>query len=256
MFDIGILLQRAGKVAAENSPVILTALGVTGVVSTAVLAAKGAFRSAEVIREAQDEEDSREKGHPFTTKEKLNLTWKLYIPAVISGGMTITAIICSNRISDGRTAAVATAYTFVEKNLAEYQRKTKEKLGEKKESAMRDELQEERFKQRDREQVVIITGVGKTNCWDDWTGRPFISDQETIRKAVNDFNEEVIKDGYGSLTQFYSLLNLPQVSQSDDIGWSCDRLLDVRYTSILEDGIPYLCVEFRTHPTLRFASMH
>jgi hypothetical protein len=252
MIDIGPLLKQAGKVVAKNSPAILTAIGVTGTISTAIFAARGAFQAADVLRGAQEEHDQEEKSHPFDTKEKLSLTWKLYIPAAISAGMTVGAIIFANRISDKRAAVAASAYAFVEKQFTDYQRKTKEKLGDKKEKAMRDELAEDNFRARDLRQQIIITGKGSTNCFDSWSNRSFQSDMQTLRKAVNDFNCQVIADDFGSLTEFWSLIGLSPTDQSDNIGWTPDRLLELKYTSVLEDDEPHLCVTFVTRPRLRF----
>lgn len=254
MIDIGPLLKQAGKVVAKNSPAILTAIGVTGTISTAIFAARGAYQARDII---VNEETARSVStepdfEPLDTKDKFNLTWKLYIPAAISAGMTVGAIIFANRISDKRAAVAASAYAFVEKQFTDYQRKTKEKLGKNKESAMRDELAEDQFRERDLRQQIIITGKGSTNCYDSWSNRSFQSDMQILRKAMNDFNCQVIANDYGSLTEFWSMIGLSPTDQSDNIGWSPDRLLELKYTSVLENDEPHLCVTFATRPRLRF----
>lgn len=260
MFDIGILLKQAGKVAAKNSPAILTSLGVTGVVTTAVLAAKGAFKSAgEIVTEEAEraikveaEEITAEEAE-LSKKDMFDLTWQNYVPAAVVGAATIGAIICAHTIADRRVAAAAAAYTFVEKSFKDYQEKTKEKVGEKKEQAIRDETAEDRFKKRDREKTIVYeSGRGTVRCWDSWSNTAFLSDMQEIKSAVNNFNSQVIADDFCSLSVFWSYLGLSPTDQSDNIGWTSDRLLELQYTSVLEDDLPHLVITFATRPRLRF----
>ncbi|AXQ61283.1 hypothetical protein SEA_LIBERTYBELL_42 [Streptomyces phage LibertyBell] len=261
--DISPLLKQVGKVAAKNSPAILTALGVTGTITTAILAAKGAFKSAGdiVAEEAEralkvEAEELTPEDAAMTRQDKFNLTWKNYVPAAIVGAATIGAIICSHNIADRRAAAAAAAYTFVEKSFKDYQDKTKTKIGEKKERELRDELAQERF---DRRPVrpVIITGKGNTLFYDAWSGRTFYSDMQAFQKAVNQFNSDIIGSGYGSLSEFWSLLGLDPTQQSDNIGWPSERILEYTITSVITaDDEPAISYEFSTRPTLRFDCLH
>ena len=88
--DLSALFKHAGKVAAENSPAILTAVGATGVFTTAFLAAKAAFASVDILRDAEaakrDEplaadETETSVSEGLTRKEQVGLVWKLYVPA-------------------------------------------------------------------------------------------------------------------------------------------------------------------------------
>jgi hypothetical protein len=260
MFDIGILLKQAGKVVAENSPAILTGIGVTGVVTTAVLAAKGAFKSAgEIVAEeaelalkVESEEITPDEAE-MTKKDMFDLTWKNYVPAFITGIATVGVIICAHNIADRRVAAAAAAYTFVEKSFKDYQDKTKEKVGEKKEREIHDEVVEKRFRERDRSRPIIYSsGRGNTNCFDSWSGRQFKSDMQEIQKAINNFNAQVLADDFVSLSVFWSYLGLDPTDQSDNLGWTPDRLLAVKFTCVLEDDEPHLCMTFNPGPKLQY----
>ena len=68
----------------------------------------------------------------MTVKETFKLTWKLYLPVALSTVASIPCIVMSNKVSNKRYAALATAYTISEAALQEYQEKTKEIVGEKK----------------------------------------------------------------------------------------------------------------------------
>ncbi len=76
------------KALKSNSPEILTALGVSGVVTTSYLVGKASFKAAQHLGEGP--------AGP-TIKEKAKETWKLYIPAGISGVLTVGCIIGASK---------------------------------------------------------------------------------------------------------------------------------------------------------------
>lgn len=272
--DLSALFKQAGKVAAENSPAILTAIGVSGTLTTAYLAAKAAFTSVDVLREAEEtkqaeflgdalrevEEGPEPQGvqnikpEPLNRKEQFEAVWHLYVPAAISAGMTITAIVFSNRISDKRTAAVAAAYTFAEKNFKEYREKTVAKMGKKKEQEVRDEVAQEGVtKNPPRNNEVFIIPDGNVLCRDAYSGRYFLSDMEALRKAENDMNWEILNDGYASLSDWFHHLGIETTSESDQLGWNNDTQFELEYsTALTEKNKPCIVVTFRPGPIPRF----
>lgn len=277
--DLGILFKKAGKVAAENSPAILAALGVSGTLTTAYLAAKGAFKSAEDICEANHEKyeefqskqneasDSAEtqvihdemNGGALTTREAFDLTWKNYIPAAASAALTISAIILAVRVQERRNAALAAAYTTVEKSYAEYRAKNIEKNGKNKDQAVKDAVAQDNVDRLDlRRTPIIITGKGDTMCIDGWSGRPFSSSRNIIDKAVNEFNRTLNNNDFASLSEFWALLGLDPTSDSDYIGWSRESgLLELDWSgAIAKDDEPALYYTFKTMPTDRFQSAY
>ena len=65
MTSISDLLTNSGKILSRNSPAILAAAGVTGVIGTAYLAAKGSFKAARVLAEEPEELTPREKSRNY-----------------------------------------------------------------------------------------------------------------------------------------------------------------------------------------------
>lgn len=269
--DLSALFKRAGQVAAEKSPAILTAIGVTGTLTTAYLAAKAAFASVEVLKEAEeaaraeffgDQTDAEGKVvevefEGLTFGEQFEAVWKLYTPAAASAAMTVAAIICAGRVSDRRAVAMASAYSVVEKNFKEYRAKTTSKIGKKKEQEIRDEIAQERVDRHPTSRTeTILTKDGTQMCYDPWSDRYFTSDVETIRSAVNDFNAKVINESYASLSEFWHMIGLGPTKNSDRIGWSTDALLDVDYSFPTVNGNPVCYVDFRVEPTTRYADFH
>lgn len=253
------LLKRSEKFAADNSPAILTALGVTGSLTTAYLSGKASFRAAELIRAKEGLYDVNNfDSKRLETKERVQLVWKLYIPAAGSAVLTTAAIITANRIGSRRAAAMAVAYSMSEKAWNEYKDKVVEKIGESKERSVRDELAQDRVNANPvGVNQVIITGGGDVLCYDCYTGRYFTSDMETLKKAQNDLNYQVLNNYYASLTDFYSLIGLSRTTTSDDIGWNSDKLLELTFsTTMSDDDRPCLAMTFSVEPIRDFHRVH
>lgn len=264
MFDLSVLFKRAGQVAAENSPAILTAIGVTGTLTTAYLAAKGALKASEALKEAEaakrDEplgEDEVGGSEGLTTQEKIEVTWEHFVPAAMSAAMTVAAIICSNRISDRRTAALASAYSVVKESYTEYQAKTAEKVGPKKAQEIKDDVAAEMVKRHPiRTTEIIMTGNGATLFFDRWSGRYFSSDIESLRGAVNDFNQQLIHDTYCSLNEFWDRAGLDTTVGGSYLGWNTDQMLEIDISWITLNGERVANVDFRYPPISKYDYTH
>jgi hypothetical protein len=189
-------LRRVEKLVADNSPTLLTALGVTGTISTAVLAVRATFQAADLIYNERDRQDLMELGHPLDRKEEFQLVWKVYIPPVASGVVTIVCIIMANRIGHRRAAAVAAAFTVSQEAFEKYREKVVEKIGDKQERAVRDDVAQDQVRKDPPSREVIITGNGTVLCRDAFSGRYFESNVETISKAINDLNQQILGIGY------------------------------------------------------------
>jgi hypothetical protein len=193
------------------------------------------------------EEETKYRGlsaEPFTPKENFETVWKLYVPAVGSGLLTITAIIGANRIGTRRAAGVAAAFTLSEKAYSEYREKVIEKLGANKEQAIRDEVAQDRVNRISGSREVIITGTDVL-CMDGYTGRYFQSSMEELKRAQNAVNKEVINNSYASLSDLYNELGIPKTNVSDEVGWNVEHMLDMKFTAtISEDGRPCIFVSY------------
>jgi hypothetical protein len=251
--DFGVIISRFRRVTADNAPTILTAVGVTGAVTTAIFAGKASFKAAEVLH---NEALSRKKFDvpPIENKEIVPLVWKLYVPAIGTGIITVVSIIAANHISVRRASALASAYTLSQEAVKEYKSKVLDKIGEKKEQAVRDEIAQDRVN-NNPPGAWILVGTDVL-CLDLHSGRYFDSDMEKIRAAVNDTNFQIIRDDSASLTDFWERLGLARTTESDEIGWNTDKQLEVRYASALVDGKPCLTIEFTTTPLRGYYKHH
>lgn len=249
MLSLSNLAKKAARALSDNSPLILTALGVTGTITTAYLTGKASFRAADMIAEAEIDSDR----NYMNAREKVELTWKLYIPAATTGLLTVTCIIFANRIGTRRAAAMAAAFTISERAFEEYKSKVIEKLGEKKEQAVRDEIAQERVNRDPVDSRQVILAGGSVLCYDSYTGRYFLSDMETLRKAQNDVNEQITHDHYASLTDFYERIGLPATQVSEEVGWNLDKFLELHFSTTLSSkGEPCLVVSFEVSPARNY----
>ena len=241
------VLKTAEKLFVDNSPAILTAVGVTGTVATAILTGKATYDS--VVDEFMDGYETSEWQNDIaqinTTKKRIKRHWKRYIPAMGTGVLTIAAIVGANRIGTRRAAGLAAAFSLSERAHAEYKERVVEKFGDKQERAVRDELAQERVSRNpegSREIIIVGTDV---LCFDAFSGRYFQSSMETLKKAENDVNFMILNNTYASLTDFYDLVGLAKTSSSDEVGWNVSTPFKLHLTTTLStDGRPCISVDY------------
>lgn len=250
--------RKAEKLVTDNSPLLLTAIGVTGTITTAYLAARGGMRAQAILEDERVARSIRRKaGEPeivLNRKEKFELVWKLYIPAVSTATFTCAAIVCANRIGTRRAAAVAAAYSVSEKAFVEYRDKVIEKIGEKQEKEVRDEIAQDRVRRMPPSNEVMITPTydGQVLCLDTFSQRYFMSDMQTLRKAQNDINAQVLHSDSATVTDYYNAVGLEPTAISDEMGWNSDKMLELHFSSTLTEHkgseVPCMVVDFATMP--------
>ena len=239
------------KLVSDNSPVILTAIGVTGTITSVYLAVKATFKAAEVIQAEKEKPLGYIKPKhltPFDNKTKFKLVWKLYVPTAVTCGMTCGCIIAANYIGTRRAAALATAYSLSEKAVAEYKTKVIEKMGEDSEKEVRDEIAQEHVTETAHKSEVLFVS-GEVLCHDGPSGRYFMCDKETLRRAQNDVGYEILHSDYATLSFFYKKVGLEPTSTSDEFGWNSENPCELLFsTTETPDGRPCLSYDFSVVP--------
>lgn len=259
--DISRLLGRVGKVVIDNSPTILTSVGVVGTLSTAYLAARAGFEASDMIRlkEASDaergivERDQRER-----TKERVKLVYKLFIPAAGVGTASVICIIAANRVGASRAAGLAAAFTITERSLEEYRAKVVEKIGEKKEGVIRDEIIQDRITKNWDDSIEVYGHTQASIFYDKFSDRYVYSTTEGVRAAVNDLNQIVLQQGYATASDFYDAMQMPAPPWSHEVGWNSDnRLMEPRFSAHLTPaGMPVNAFEFDVDPVRNYLRFH
>lgn len=237
----------------KHSPEILTGVGIAGMIGTTVMAVKATPKAVALIDERKKEEGLEEL-HPI---EVVKTAWKCYIPAAITGAASIACLIKAVSINTRRNAALVTAYNLSKNALEEYHEKVKETIGEKKEKIIHDQIAQDRLEKNPVQSgEVIVTERGTTLCYDAVFGRYFISDMDTIKRAMNEVNRNIFGgcEMYASLNDFYDELGLDPIDIGYELGWnSDDKCLEVLFSScIAKDGRPCLVISYNIAPKYNF----
>lgn len=229
----------------KNASTILTCVGVTGVVATAVLTAKGATKASELIRE-------KEKETELTKVEKVKVAWKPYIPAILTGAATITCIFGANVLNKRQQAALASAYALLNTSYNEYRKKVEELYGEEVDTHITKEIVKDKY-----------TGDGTLSddnnklFYDEFSGRYFEASMADVLKAEYEINKQIAEWGSAYLNDFYEQVGLPTADYGDHLGWSACGLYEMYWnqwlnfeheTVVLDDGLECIIISFMEEP--------
>lgn len=250
MFDV--IVKKATHLVEDNKTTILTGIGVAGTITATVLSGRAGWKAAYKISYADHDRfnDPKDERNELDTREKLLLVAPDFIPAVGTCALTVTAIIFANRLSARETAAMAAAYGLSDKTFQEYKEKVQEKLGQNKETALRDEIAQERIDNNPPTgRDVIITGNGDVLCYDVLTDRFFRSTVESIKRAENEVNAEILNHDMVSLSRFYEEIDLKATPYSDSVGWNLENRCDIEISTVLStDKQPCISLDFKRWP--------
>lgn len=254
MSKFAVLAKAAEHFVKDNSPTILTGVGVVGTVGTAVLAGKASWAAGHMVSEQEvifSPDNTEATTYTYDRMSNLSrakLVWKLYIPATACGAATVTSIILANRIGLKKTAALAAAYAITDKAYTEYKDKVVEKFSQKKHEEIKADIAQDHVN-RDQPSATIIVGTGKVLCKDLYSGRYFESTVETLKKAQNDINYNILHSDYATLTEFYDKIGIEPTSSSDYLGWNTEKQLEIDIsTAMTDDGRPVITFDFATVP--------
>ena len=239
------------KFLGKHSPEILTGIGVTGMITTTVLAVKATPKAIMLIECKKDELETEK----LTVVETVKAAWKPYVPAAVLCVASVTCIVGASAVNYKRNAALATAYAISERTLVRYRDKVIETFGEKKEKEVREKVAQDEVNNNPvSNSQVIITAKGNTLCMDSISGRYFKSDMDKINKAINEINRQMTYQQYVSLNEFYYELGLEGIATGSLLGWNLDDgLLEIDYSTCLaEDGEPCLVINYSVVPKYDF----
>lgn len=250
--NLANLVSNTRQFANKHSPEILTGIGIAGMITTTVLAVRATPKALELLEEKKNEDWVDE----LSPLEVVKTAWRPYVPAAVTGIASVACLIGASSVNAKRNAALATAYKLSETALTEYREKVIETIGEKKEKTVRDKVAEERVKKNPvSKSEVIVTNNGTTLCFDPISARYFKSSIDKIKRAENELNKQMLHDisGYVSLNEFYDELGLDHTSVGDDLGWNVDRLIDISFSSQLNDnGEPSVVLDYLVAPKYDF----
>lgn len=245
------LIKSTQKSIKKHSPEILTGIGIAGMIASTIMAVRATPKALQLIEEKKEETQR----HSLTVMDTIEASWKCYVPATVTGVMSVICLIGASSVNLKRNAALATAYTISETAMREYKDKVVETIGTKKEQEVRDAIAKDHIEKNPiSKRDVVVTNKGNTLCYDTFSGRYFKSDIETIKKIVNELNRRLLNEDYLSLNEFYYELGLDGTYIGDRVGWRVDNgLIEVNFSAQLaEDGTPCIALAFINAPNYEY----
>ena len=205
----------------KHSSTILTVVGATGVIGTAILSAKATPKALELKKEAE-----LQKGEKLTYLETIKAGWKPYIPAALVGFSTIICIFSANYLNAKNQASLMSAYALLDSSLKEYRNKVDEVYGEGADANIKREVVKSKYDE------TMEIEEGKSLFFDYQSSQTFVSTMEEVVSATNAFLESFHNKGYACLNEYYDYLGLEYTDYGFQLGW-----FDI------ENNDPYNCSE-------------
>lgn len=245
------------KEILKNKKLILTISSCIGVIGTALLTHIGTKRAIKKLPNTD-----------ISLKEEAKLTWKCYVPCIVVGTATVSAIIFNQKLTSEQIASILASAGLTSELLREYEAKTKEIVGEEKFNEIR------RAVAKDHEDGVVLAVVppiyseGLISCnddiepggeelfFDEWSKTWFRSTKAAVRMAEYHLNRNFHLGGFASLKQFYEFLGLPAIPyEFDHCGWGFEFIeggcywIDFEHTmAVRDDGEEYTIISFTWAP--------
>lgn len=184
----------------------------------------------------------------------------VYIPTVVSMGLSTACTIGALKVKSQQNAALAAACTLSETALRTYQNKVVETIGAEKEQEICEAVALDKMA-KSPEPAVIPNAKGikmddisydqRVKCWESLSGNYFWTTRNAIERAINGVNKQLLSDFRVTENDLFDYLGMEHNRNGDLLGWDTDTTMEVEtfYASKLdEDGMPCLVLDYRTSP--------
>lgn len=190
----------------NNPQILITGLGIAASVATAITSGKAHAKAVTADNGASD------NLLDFTKRN-----WMTYVPAAVSLGVTIFAIISLHNVTYKKYQALAAAYSISQMNVSELRKNVAETVKVIKEGG---KPADKKAAQKELPAgSMVLFGDEEVLCKDAITGRTFRSTPEKIRQYCNNISEDLIGFGPCPLNDFYSQIHVGEVNIGDELGW-------------------------------------
>ena len=215
-------MNKAQLFLKAHSPTILTVIGSTGVVITAVLAVKGTPKALKLIEEAK-----MTKGDELTVGETVQVAWKPYIPAAISCVSTILCIVGANYLNIQKQKNLMSAYMLLDNAFKEYRNRVSERYGE--------EVDEEFSHDLVRNQLEEMEGTYTETLFFEFNSmRFFEANIHKVLQAECKAKIQFEQCEHLTLNEYYSYLGIGPSPYGEAMGWSKYQMQTEEHVDDLE----------------------
>jgi hypothetical protein len=234
----------------KHSSTILTVVGATGVVATAVLSVKATPKALILLEDAK-----KEKGEELTPVEIVKVAWKPYIPAVVAGASTIACIFGANILNTKNQASLMSAYALLDQSYKEYRNKVIELYDKEADLKVKSEMANSRFDEN------MELDENKLLFFDYQSMQFFEATMEHVMQAECAFKELLHTRGYACMNEYYEMLGIPGIPEGSQLGWfdtenidpyGCEEL-EFEYQKVVkEDGRELWIIDTNLPPTVDY----
>lgn len=248
--NFNTVVKAVGLTLGKYAPQILTGIGIAGF-GTAIIFMHQAAPAAKDIVFKEKYERKVEK---LPWQDTLKLTWKLYIPTVTMVAISTACIIGGQYIVHKRLAAMTAAYVTVADAATKYQNKVKELVGPTKEAKIHEEVAKDEVNEIPESQFEKAQSIdgGEDYFVDELSGRVFKSDLDKIKKAVNEFNYQLLNEMFCTVNDLYNWIGLERIDLGEVVGWNIDKgMVEFKYDTVLRGDKPVVVIRPAAYPEAR-----
>lgn len=236
-------LGRQSLMIQKNSPTLLFAGGIVGMVGSTVLACRATLKLEEVLEKGQSDlrvakslADSKPEEYPENEHQRDTAiiylrsgasVAKLYAPSVILGAASVAMLTKSHNMLTERNAALTAAYVALDQGFKEYRHRVIEKYGEEQDRNFLYDAQEVEIKEEGKKPKKELRAGSHfvspyarffDECSTSWSpdkehNRLFISCQQNFA------NDLLHSRGHLFLNEVYTMLGLDHTRSGAVVGW-------------------------------------
>ncbi len=221
-------VNKLTNVLTENSPTILTVFGCIGLVTTVGLTIKATINATRIVDEHKEEIDKMPQKR-YKAAEAVRLTWKCYVPVVVTGGASLGCIIGANSINLKRNAALVATYVATEDKLKSYENRILDTRVKKDQTG--DSSTEEKSGK-----PFVVDG-NKCMCKDGFSGRFFETSLSKIQNAQTALSKMITYEYRVTVNELYDELGLDRIDAGDAFGWDLEHgdEVDIDIDAIMDE---------------------
>lgn len=196
----------------------------------------------------------------ISRKQKIQSTWKSYIPVAINVVTSSGAIIAGAIGLNNAIVATSTLVGVTQNALATY----KSAVADTVSNEVKDAIQEKANKKamdsdKSTPSYKDICQLDEMMCYDSYCGKYFYSNIVSLERAINCVNRDIMNYDMCSLNEFYSYLDKEGADIGNIVGWtskeygrSGDGLSIVYHYEKSKHGYPVLVFSYSSDPVYNF----
>lgn len=247
------LVDATKKWFADNAPGLMVGSGTVILVAASGVAVYSTVKAVRAVDAKKEEKENRGEEFRPVVDTVIVAAPKYILPV----GMVVAGTILNYKgfKKEAKIATtVLTAYAITSEKHEVLEEKLKEMLNKNKEEEVRTEMSQEISNRHPESTHTIIMDQDGTWFYDPVSNTDFKSTITKVEDAVNRINHAM---GYGaqpyaSMNEFQHLLGIPMTENVDNLGWSSETMLELRWHTIERNGHPAFCLDYNVKPYLDY----